>query len=164
MPLFSLIRFILVFISISSSIPGLAVGDVSLTPFATYRSGQFEASASEIVTYDPRSARVFVTNASNGSIDVLQFSVTSGLTLVSSIPTPNPVTHVRIWDDGIESHVVASLLGANTTAPGSVRVYSTSGVLQASYTVGAFPDMGYITSTRLALTGNGGQPAGGATA
>ena len=152
---------LVVLLGILSLNSGLAGGGVTLTPFATYHSGLFEASASEIVAHDPRSGRVFVTNASTGNIDILQLSVTSGLTLVSVINTPNPVNHVRIWDDGTESHVIAAIRGASLTSPGTVGVYSTTGIPQATYTVGAFPDMLYVTSTGLVLTANEGQPAGG---
>ncbi|MGB1661603.1 MAG: choice-of-anchor I family protein [Planctomycetota bacterium] len=151
---------LVVLLGILPSISGLAGGGVTLTHFATYHSGLFEASASEIVAHDPRSGRIFVTNASTGNLDVLQLSVTNGLTLVSVINTPNPVNHVRIWDDGVESHVITASPGANLTSPGTVGVYSTTGVPQATYTVGAFPDMLYVTSNGLVLTANEGQPAG----
>ena len=145
---------------VSLQTPVIAGGGISLVPFATYQTGLFESSASEIVAHDHRSDLIFATNASTGNLDVLQLSVTGSLTLTSVISIPNPVTHVRIWDDGTSSHVVSSSLGANTTSPGSIRVHSTNGVLEATYTVGAFPDMLYVTSNHLVLTANEGQPAG----
>jgi 2',3'-cyclic-nucleotide 2'-phosphodiesterase/3'-nucleotidase/5'-nucleotidase len=155
-----LLRALMALAGMIPTATGFAGGDVTLTPFATYQSGQFEASASEIVAHDPRSGRIFVTNASTGNLDVLQLSLTSGLTAISVINTANPVTHVRIWDDGTASYVVASSPGSVSTAPGTVSVYTSTGILQAVYSVGAFPDMLYVTSNGLVLTANEGQPAG----
>ena len=136
-------------------------GSVNLTPISTFNSGVFEGSASEIVAYDPISGRVFVTNATAGGFDILQLSQTGQLGFVTSIATSRPPTHLRIWNDGITSHVVASIPSLPITNPGTVQVFSTSGVLEAVYSVGAFPDMLYITSDGRALTANEGQPIGG---
>jgi len=138
----------------------LAGGSIDLIPLSTHHSGVFEGSASEIVAHDPRSNRVFVTNASSGNLDILQLGPTGTLTLVGIVNTVGAASHVRIWDDGTSSFVVAAVPAANQANPGSVQVFDTAGNLQAIHTVGALPDMLYVTSNHLVLTANEGQPAG----
>ncbi|MDE0959847.1 MAG: choice-of-anchor I family protein [Planctomycetota bacterium] len=131
-------------------------------PLGTHHSGVFEGSASEIVAHDPRSDRIFVTNASTGNLDILQLNPTGTLSLIGFVNTIGAASHVRIWDNGTTSFVVAAVPAANLANPGSVQVFTTSGVLQATHVVGALPDMLYVTSNHLALTANEGQPIGAA--
>jgi len=135
-------------------------GSLDLVPLATHHSGVFEGSASEIVAHDPRSDRVFVTNASTGNLDILQLNPTGTLSLVGFVNTIGAASHVRIWDNGTTSFVVAAVPAASLANPGTVQVFTTSGALQATYVVGALPDMLYVTSNHLVLTANEGQPVG----
>ena len=126
-------------------------GSLDLVPLATHHSGVFEGSASEIVAHDPRSDRVFVTNASTGNLDILQLNPTGTLSLVGFVNTIGAASHVRIWDNGTTSFVVAAVPAASLANPGTVQVFTTSGALQATYVVGALPDMLYVTSTRFSF-------------
>src|SRR4051812_40143664 len=47
---------------------------VTLLPLGTYESGLYAQSAAEITAHDPVSQRLFVVNATNGRIDVLDVS------------------------------------------------------------------------------------------
>ncbi len=47
---------------------------ISINPIGTYQSGIFNESAAEISAYDKTSKRLFVTNASSNSLDVLDVS------------------------------------------------------------------------------------------
>lgn len=138
----------------------LGGGSIDLIPLDTHHSGVFDGSASEVVAYDPRSSRIFVTNASSGNLDILLLGPTGNLSFVGIVNTLRAATHVRIWDDGTTSFVVAAVPGANQASPGLVQVFDTAGNLQANYTVGALPDMLYVTSNHLVLTANEGQPVG----
>ncbi|MDO5627092.1 MAG: choice-of-anchor I family protein [Mobilicoccus sp.] len=53
---------------------------VTLTPSATYDSGIFLESASEIPAWDPSTKRIFVVNAQAGAVDVLDASAPGELT------------------------------------------------------------------------------------
>jgi len=139
----------------------MAGGLATLEFVSRHSTGIYAGSAAEIVAHDPRSQRLFVTNASTVGIDILQLSATGSLTVAGFIPTPAIPSHVRIWDDGVTSTVVVAVPNANGLNPGSVRLYSTSGVALGSVLVGARPDMVYITSSGLALTADEGQPVGG---
>ena len=46
-------------------------GAITLELLSTYRTGQFDESAAEIVAHDPRSQRLFIVNARQGALDVL---------------------------------------------------------------------------------------------
>jgi len=48
-----------------------SVSSISLKKLGTYESGVIDESAAEIVAYDDKSQRVFVTNANDKSIDVI---------------------------------------------------------------------------------------------
>ena len=52
---------------------------------STYKSGLIDESGTEIVTYDLKTQRVFVFNASGGNVDVLDISNQSVLTLMFTI-------------------------------------------------------------------------------
>ena len=46
-------------------------GALTLELLSSYRTGQFDESAAEIVAHDPRSQRLFIVNAQRGALDVL---------------------------------------------------------------------------------------------
>lgn len=60
-------------------------GALMVRPIGTYASGAFDEGAAEIVGYDPRRERAFVTNADAGTVDVLDLSDPTEPTLVDTL-------------------------------------------------------------------------------
>ncbi|ERN42464.1 putative extracellular nuclease [Rubidibacter lacunae KORDI 51-2] len=58
---------------------------ITLTPIGTFSTGVFDESAAEIVAFDPGSQRLFVVNANNATIDILDVSDPSN-------PVANPMS------------------------------------------------------------------------
>ncbi|MEJ5869046.1 choice-of-anchor I family protein [Pseudokineococcus sp. 5B2Z-1] len=136
--------------------------EVHLSVLGRYSSGAFAQSAAEIVAHDPGTHRVFVVNALNGRLDVLDASDPAAPVLETTVAfaageVPNSVD---VRDDGLVAVAVEAprktdrgrlvLLDGRAEQPrqvGSVRV-------------GALPDM--VTWTpdgRTALVANEGEPA-----
>lgn len=61
---------------------------LSLSVLGTYRSGSFDAGASEIVAYDAKTYRAFAVNADDGTVDVLDISDPTSPTKVASLAAP----------------------------------------------------------------------------
>ena len=61
------------------------IAQIESEAVSTYNSGLIDESATEIVTYDLKTQRVFVFNASGGNVDVLDISNQSVLTLMFTI-------------------------------------------------------------------------------
>ena len=132
--------------TVSASRPGPAI---SLTPLGTYATGVFfngDVGAAEIPAYDWLSRRLFVVNAVQKRIDVLNIQdPTTPIKLfhidVSGLGTPNSVaTSLGLVAVAIEAPV--------KTEPGVVAFYRPDGTQLRTVQVGALPDM-------LAFTGNG---------
>ena len=64
---------LLVFSTLTASAQ-TAEGGITITPLGTYDTGIFDDSGAEIVAYDDESAQLFVTNAADGTIDILDIS------------------------------------------------------------------------------------------
>ena len=58
---------------------------IRIEPLGTYATGIFEQSASEIVAHDPKTQRLFVVNAAEGAIDVLDVRTPLAPSLLFSI-------------------------------------------------------------------------------
>jgi 2',3'-cyclic-nucleotide 2'-phosphodiesterase/3'-nucleotidase/5'-nucleotidase len=120
--------------------------------------GSFDEGAAEIVSYDAENAQLFVTNAENNTIDIIDISEPSNLTLVSSID-------ISSYGDGVNSVAVwGGLLAAAIEAdvkqdPGKVVVFDTDGNYLWDVTVGALPDMVTFTPDgSYILVANEGEP------
>lgn len=154
---------------------GTARADISLNHLSTVRNpafignegALFDESASEIVSYDPSTERMFVSNAfdtggGDPGIDVFSISDPSNPTYVGSIDVSalgNSVTHVDVRPGG---GVVAAAIptGPDDTGPGVVAFFNTSTLaLLSQVTVGALPDqLVYTPDGNKVLTANEGQP------
>ncbi len=60
---------------------------ITLEHVGTYSTGVFDESAAEIVAHDPDSQRLFVTNANDSTVDVLDIRVLSTPMLLFQIDT-----------------------------------------------------------------------------
>lgn len=133
--------------------------NLNITYLGTYSTGSFAESASEIVAYDPVSQRLYSTNAEANSVDIIDFSDPSNMTLIQSVSMSS-------YGDGVNSvavknGVVAVAVEASPkTNPGVVVLFNTSGVFQNQFTVGALPDMLTFTpdGTKI-LVANEGEPS-----
>lgn len=109
----------------------------------------------EISAFDPTSKRLFSINLNLRQLDVLDLGAPETPVLVQSVPLggkPNSVA--------VSRGVVAVVLeGAVKTDPGSVKLFSTTGMLLNQLTVGALPDMvTFSPNGRWLLVANEGEP------
>lgn len=131
-----------------------------LVPDGSYRSGIFGGSAAEIVAQDPIRKRLYVTNAEENRIDVIDASIPSSPTLVFSIDLSDfgaGVNSVAVHDGLVAIAVDADPI----TDPGACVITDPDGVLLASLEIGALPDMlTFSADGSLILVACEGEPDG----
>lgn len=133
---------------------------VTLTPIGTYATGVLfdgDVGAAEIPAYDSHTRRVYVVNAVEKRVDVLDLRNPSTPTKlfhidVSDLGTPNSVdTHFGVIAVAVEAPV--------RTDPGKVAFYLSNGHRLGTVDVGALPDMlAFSPSGRYLLVANEGEP------
>ncbi|WP_126148045.1 choice-of-anchor I family protein [Synechococcus elongatus] len=134
---------------------------IQLSVLGTFATGSFDQGAAEIPAYDPISQRLFVVNAQNSRVDVLDISDPTRPTLIgfidtSSFGSPNSVA--------IQNGLVAiAVQNANPQENGQVFFYqSTASSFNAplrAIEVGALPDMLIFTPDgSKVLVANEGEP------
>ena len=131
---------------------------IQLTPLSTFETGIFDEGAAEINAYDPSSNRLFITNANDNSLDVLD---------LSNPQEPSIITQISLseFGGGINSvavnngTVAVAVENENSQEPGEVVFLDIDGNLLNSVTVGALPDSLTFTSdgTKV-LVANEGEP------
>lgn len=132
-------------------------------PFVSLRhlgsfAGNPAGGSAEISAYDPASKRLFVTNITNGTLDILDFSNPVAATPVSSIdmtPYGGGINSVAV-----KNGFVAAAVEGNTTAEdGKVVFFDTDGNFLNSVPVGNLPDMVIFSNDGVrVLTANEGEP------
>ena len=127
---------------------------LTMTPLDSFKTG-----GAEIGAYDPKSQRLFVTNAAASSVTILDAKNPADLLLVGTIDTspfgsPNSVA--------VRHGMVAIAIEAPVkTDPGRVGFYRTDGELLTTLQVGALPDMLTFTPDgNYLLVANEGEPSG----
>lgn len=138
----------------------VAFAQVDLVPLGTFSTGVFDGGAAEIPAYDPKTNRVFVVNAADSTIDVLDISNPSSPTRLFQIdvtPFGDQANSVAVSKKG----VVAAAIQANVkTDPGVVAFFNTDGDFISSVQVGALPDMLTFTKNgKKVLVANEGEPS-----
>jgi len=133
-------------------------GALTLEVLGTYATGVFDEGGTEIVAYDPETQQIFSTNGSDDTLDVIDASDLTALTLVTQIDLSEygiAPTHVRVRDG------VVAVSITNDQEPGMVVFLNTAGEVLSAVTVGALPDMLIFTpdGTKV-LTANEGEPNG----
>ena len=132
---------------------------IGLVALGTYDSGRFDAEAAEIVAFDPASARAFVVNGGDKSIDILDLRDPTTPALISQIDITaigagaNSVS----FKDGV---VAVAVENNDKQANGFAAFFDTDGNLLSQVEVGPLPDM--ITFTpdgAKVLTANEGEPS-----
>lgn len=146
------------------AVPGVGAGaaggdrSIALTPLGTYASGYFDDGGAEIAAFDESSGRIFVVNAADASVDILDATDPAALTKVGAIdvtPFGRLANSVAVHDG-----VVAVAIEADPhTAPGMLAFFDADGGLLSKVQVGAQPDMVTFTpSGSYALVANEGEP------
>ncbi len=147
-------------LSIFSLTAGACSAQISFTHLSTYRDGGFEVSATEIIAYDPVSQRIFSTNGGSNSLDVIDFSNPSAISLEQSISMASYGAGLN--SVAVKNQIIAvAVENANPQANGSVVFFdATTLAYLGQVTVGAMPDMVTFTPDgNKVLTANEGEPS-----
>jgi len=139
--------------------PVITATDVSISPIGVFETGIFDDGAAEIVTFDAETARLFVVNAADTTIDVLDLSDPTIPTLIDQIDA-------TALGDGANSVAVSGDLVAVAIEadpaqdPGLIAFYDKSDLsLLGTVQVGALPDMVTFTPDgNFVLVANEGEP------
>jgi DNA-binding beta-propeller fold protein YncE len=133
---------------------------IEINVLGTYASGTFDESAAEIVAHDPANQRLFVVNANNATVDVLDINDPEVPNLLSTIDASaegGPANSVAVYGNLLAVAIEASVKQDN----GKVVFYNTTDLNKiGEVTVGALPDM--VTFTRdgkALLVANEGEPS-----
>ncbi len=132
---------------------------IEMNVLGTYASGSFDESAAEIVAHDAANQRLFVVNANNSTVDVLDINDPEVPTLLGTIDATAEgasANSVAVYGDLVAVAIEANVKQDN----GKVVFYNTTDLNKVGEaTVGALPDM--VTFTRdgqKVLVANEGEP------
>ena len=135
---------------------------IKLSYVSRYSTGSFDASAAEIPAYDAASQRLFVVNAEQGELDVLDLSDPENPVKIDAISAAGIAVGAEVNSVAASHGLVAVAIEADPkTDNGFVALYQASDLtLLGSKEVGAQPDMVAFTpdGTRV-LTANEGEPS-----
>lgn len=131
---------------------------IQLKPLSTYASGSFDEGAAEIVAYDPQVQQLFITNAEQNTVDIVDISNPSNLNFIDRIPLDAYGAGVN----SVAAHngVIAIAVEADSKQDvGQVVFFDAQGTYLNSVTVGALPDMVTFTpdGTKVVVA-NEGEP------
>ncbi|PSN18849.1 alkaline phosphatase [filamentous cyanobacterium CCP5] len=137
-----------------------------LTPIGTYATGLFDESAAEISAYDAVSQRLFITNAFDNSIDILDISNPTMPSLLQRVEIADLPFSGGFVSGGINSvafydgRLAAAIEADVSQDPGLVALLDIDGNLTNQFTVGALPDMLTFTPDgSKILVANEGEPS-----
>jgi hypothetical protein len=146
------------------------VKDVTLNQVGRYTTGVFDDAAAEIVAYDPATESLFVINASDNTVDILDLSNPEKPSLWGTID----VTILEDMDDDIEmgevggvnsvavskrGRVGVAVENADKQAPGWAAFFDTDGTYLNHVEAGSLPDaITFTPNGKYALTANEGEP------
>lgn len=135
---------------------------LTLAKIGSYETGQYEVSAAEIPAFDAASKRVFVVNALDGLVDVIDLSdpakpVKKGELNANTVLAGSSINSVAVFNGTVAVAIQAPV----KTDPGRMALYRASDLtLLGSATVGALPDMLIFTPDgKTVLTANEGEPS-----
>ncbi len=137
---------------------------LELSPIGTYQTGVFDEGAAEIVAHDARNNRLFVINANDATVDVLDINDPANPTLMDSISVSqfgDGVNSVAVYKDLVAVAVeVVDSIDNSIQKPGTVVFYDATSLTYINdVTVGALPDMLTFTPNgRYLLVANEGEP------
>ncbi|MFO7960631.1 MAG: choice-of-anchor I family protein [Nitriliruptoraceae bacterium] len=142
---------------------------IELDTLGTYETGVFDESAAEIVAHDPGTQRLFVVNANNGLVDVLDVSDPADPTRLfaldpagasaadgSAVPSSEAIINSVAVSDGL---IAAAVEAPTKTDDGWVVFFDVDGAVLNALRAGALPDMATFTPDgRTLLVANEGEP------
>lgn len=144
----------------SDGAPGTSQTSVELNVLGTYASGAFDESAAEIVAHDAAGQRLFVINANDSTVDVLDINdpaMPTKLATIDATAEGASANSVAVYGDLVAVAIEAEVKQDN----GKVVFYNTTDLNKVGeVTVGALPDM--VTFTRdgkAVLVANEGEPS-----
>ena len=135
---------------------------IALSKLAAYESGVFGQSAAEIPAYDAESQRLFVVNAKEGVLDVLDLSQPDQPKKISSIQVDDIAADAEVNSVAVHNGIVViAIQAAVKTDPGYVALYQAKDLSKLSHVqVGALPDMLTFTPDgQTLLVANEGEPS-----
>lgn len=135
---------------------------IELSKLAAYESGVFGKSAAEIPAFDAASQRLFVVNAKEGVLDVLDLSQPEQPKKITSIKVDDIAADAEVNSVAVHNGIVAiAIQAAVKTDPGYVALYQAKDLSKLAHVqVGALPDMLTFTPDgQTLLVANEGEPA-----
>ena len=135
---------------------------LTLEKIGGYSTGQFGVSAAEIPAFDAASKRLFVVNAQDGAVDVLDLSDPTNPVKVGQIDATTVLAGAEINSVAVSNGTVAVAIQAPVkTDRGRMALYRASDLsLISSVTIGALPDMVTFTPDgTTVLVANEGEPS-----
>lgn len=139
---------------------GISQTLIELNVLGTYASGVFDESAAEIVAHDAVNQRLFVINANDSTVDVLDINdpeMPVKLSTIDATTEGATANSVAVYGDLVAVAIEAEVKQDN----GKVVFYNTTDLNKVGeVTVGALPDM--VTFTRdgkALLVANEGEPS-----
>ena len=135
---------------------------IRLSYLSRYSTGNFDASAAEIPAYDAASQRLFVVNAEQGELDVLDLSDPENPVKIDAISAAGIAAGAQVNSVAASHGLVAVAIEADPkTDNGFVALYQASDLaLLGSEEVGAQPDMvAFTPDGARVLTANEGEPS-----
>lgn len=146
---------------------------IELQQLGTYSTGVFDESAAEIVVHDPATQRVYVVNANEGVVDVLDISDPTEITDLFSLQSAGveAADESEVPPDAVANSVAVrgdvvavAIENDPATDPGWVVFYDIDGEVVTALTVGSLPDMLTFTPDgSTLLVANEGEPNGAYT-
>jgi hypothetical protein len=94
---------------------------ITINPIGTYATGIFDQSAAEIVAHDPESQRLFIVNANQVTVEVLDISDTTNIEKIAEINSSDfgGVANSVAVANGL---VVVAVENEDTQQPGKITV------------------------------------------
>jgi hypothetical protein len=136
----------------------MAQSGIELHHIASFSHGDYLKQASEVVAHDPRTQRLFVVNAQNIRIDVLDIHHPEAPKLFTKIE----VSHFGGGVNSVDVHdnvVAIAIEDTNKQWPGTVAFYNTDGKFLSAVKAGPMPDMlKFSPDGRWLLTADEGEP------
>jgi len=97
---------------------------IELSKLAAYESGMFAQSAAEIPAFDAESQRLFVVNAKEGVLDVLDLSRPDQPKKITSITVDDIAPEAEVNSVAVHNGIVAiAIQAAVKTDPGYIALY-----------------------------------------
>ncbi|MEM9480904.1 MAG: choice-of-anchor I family protein [Verrucomicrobiota bacterium] len=138
-------------------------GHITISPRTTIITGDpeeiFDEGAAEIVAYDSRKKRLYISNGNDSAIDIIDIRDVDNPQPILQLPTGEAPTSVAVNPRWWRNEIAVAVPADPEQNPGSVKFYDTSGNVISEVTVGALPDMlTYGPWGRYLFVANEGEP------